>query len=481
MALVKFVSTDTAKFAALPSKDADTLYFVSDQCRIYKGDVAYSGGIYEAVSEFPALPQGPTAYAAAASTAKPNVLYLNTNTGEVRYFDGSTYKTLVKPFSNTVTNDENLVTGKAVTAYVASQIQALDKDGLLRRLSIVEGDISNLKKADETIRAEISAAKSEAIADAQKKVNDLANGQVATNKTDITTLKSGKADKANTIKGYGITDAYTKTETDSQINQAIANADHLKREIVERLPEISAANEHTIYMVKKGTGTDKQKYDEYMLISTTVEGQTQKSFEKIGDSAVDLQGYATETFVNNKIAELDVADTAVEGQYVSAVSEADGKIKVTRAALPKVDTLTEGTANGTVAFNNSDVKVHGLNSAAYVNVNTLASAAQGAKADSALQANDVVTGTDNGTIKVKGTSVAVHGLGSAAYANSEAFDGKGAANQAKIDAIADAEGKIRTVKSEAAADAKNKADAAQQEAIKQAKAYAEQLLSWTTL
>ena len=481
MALVKFVSTDTAKFAALPSKDADTLYFVSDQCRIYKGDVAYSGGIYEAVSDFPALPQDSMAYAAAASTAKPNVLYLNTNTGEVRYFDGSAYKTLVKPFSNTVANDDKLVTGKAVTAYVASQIQALDKDGLLRRLSTVETDVSNLKKADETIRTEISNAKTEAISEAQKKITELANGQVTTNKNDIASLKSGKADKTDTLKGYGITNAYTKTETDSKINEAIANADHLKREIVERLPEISAANEHTIYMVKKGAGTDQQKYDEYMLISTMIDGQAQKSFEKIGDSAVDLQGYATETFVNNKIADLDVTDNAIEGQYVSAVSEADGKIKVTRAALPKADTLTEGTVNGTVAFNGSSVKVHGLNSAAYVDVKTLATAEQGAKADSALQANDVVTGTDNGTIKVKGTPVAVHGLGSAAYVNSSEFDSKGAASQAKSEAIADAEGKIRTAKSEAAKDAQDKATAAQQEAIKQAKAYAEQLLSWTTL
>lgn len=38
--------------------------------------------------------------------------------------------------------------------------------------------------------------------------------------------------------------------------------------------------------------------------------------------------------IDEKIAALDVADTAVAGQYVSAVSETDGKITVTRAALP---------------------------------------------------------------------------------------------------------------------------------------------------
>ena len=63
---------------------------------------------------------------------------------------------------------------------------------------------------------------------AQSKVDALANGQVATNKTDIATLKSGKADKSTTLSGYGITDAYTKAQTDSAITTAVANADHLE-------------------------------------------------------------------------------------------------------------------------------------------------------------------------------------------------------------------------------------------------------------
>ena len=64
------------------------------------------------------------------------------------------------------------------------------------------------------------------------------------------------------------------------------------------------------------------------------------------------------------INDLDVADTAVTGQYVSAVSETDGKISVTRADLPTY-TLASGSANGTVAFNGADVAVTGLGSAAF--------------------------------------------------------------------------------------------------------------------
>ena len=117
---------------------------------------------------------------------------------------------------------------------------------------------------------------------------------------------------------------------------------------------------------------------------------------------------------------LDVEDTAVTGKYVSAVSEADGKISVTRADLPTY-TLASGSANGTVAFNGADVAVTGLGSAAYTDSKDYATAAQGTKADSALQAADIATGSANGTISVKGSDIAVHGLGSAAYTEASAY------------------------------------------------------------
>lgn len=95
--------------------------------------------------------------------------------------------------------------------------------------------------------------------------------------------------------------------------------------------------------------------------------------------------------IKTAIEKLDVTDTAVTGKYVSAVSETDGKITVTRADLPTY-TLATGTANGTVKFNDTDVSVKGLSSAAYTESSAYATAAQGGKADSALQS--VSKGTD---------------------------------------------------------------------------------------
>ena len=117
---------------------------------------------------------------------------------------------------------------------------------------------------------------------------------------------------------------------------------------------------------------------------------------------------------------LDVTDTAVTGKYVSAVSEVDGKVVVSREDLPTY-TLASGSANGTVAFNGADVAVTGLGSAAYTDSKAYATAEQGTKADSALQASDIATGATNGHISVKGTDVAVKGLGSAAYTEASAY------------------------------------------------------------
>ena len=59
--------------------------------------------------------------------------------------------------------------------------------------------------------------------------------------------------------------------------------------------------------------------------------------------------------IENAINALDKADAAVEGQYVSAVSQADGVITVTRAALPTIPDVE--VAQGTVTPESGEVAV----------------------------------------------------------------------------------------------------------------------------
>lgn len=228
---------------------------------------------------------------------------------------------------------------------------------------------------------------------AQSKVDALEKGQVATNKNDIAALKTGKADKSTTLAGYGIGDAYTKGQTDSAIKSAIANSGHLKRTIVTQLPEASAADEHTIYMIKKSSPDGTNAYDEYMVVN---ESGTKK-LEKVGDSKVDLTNYATKTEVQT-----------AKSQAISTAS-------------------TDATTKSNNALASAKSYADGL-------AENYATAAQGAKADTALQKASITSGATNGSIAVGGTDVAVKGLGSAAYVATTAFDAAGVA-EAKVNAL----------------------------------------------
>lgn len=242
---------------------------------------------------------------------------------------------------------------------------------------------------------------------AQTKVDELATGQVKTNKDDIATLKSGKADKSTTLAGYGIGDAYTKTQTDSAIQTAVANADHLKREIVSALPEVEEADEHTIYMVGTGDGSEDSAYEEYMLING--------GFEKIGSSEVDLTNYALKSYV----------DSAKSEAISTAGTNADSKIST------KVGDIGGSTVKQYVDQAETDA-VNTAKSYADGLAGNYATKAQGAKADTALQKADVTSGTANGTIAVKGTDVAVKGLASAAYKVAGAASGNVPVNGAAL-------------------------------------------------
>lgn len=59
---------------------------------------------------------------------------------------------------------------------------------------------------------------------------------------------------------------------------------------------------------------------------------------------------SVDTKISNAINALDVNDTAVAGKYVSAVSEANGKITVTRASLPTVQTVSVSDSKNSVTI-----------------------------------------------------------------------------------------------------------------------------------
>lgn len=548
MAQVKFIATDLVKYNSLAVKDPNTLYFIGGGVnQIFKGDQCFSGGVYETVDAFPAT-----------DTAKQNVLYVHKTTGEVRFYDGSAFQTVVLPKATTISDASTaaeLATAKSVADYVKTTIANLNTGALADRVTAVEGKAADNEAAINVINGEGEGSIKKAVADAKKSAIDTAAAdattkantalsdaktyadgkkteavqdaaaettrQVGAAKSELQAEIDKKANKATTLAGYGIGDAYTKTEVDTHITSAVANAHHLKREIVAQLPEVSAANEDTIYMVPDSgsadaAGSNKSVYTEYMLING--------AFDRIGTSDTDLSNYFTKTQVTDAIATAKSeaatdaqtkADAAKDAAIAAAQTDATTKANAAKEAAiaeagkkadtaeknakayadglaknyataeqgAKADTalqaadVVEGTVNGAISVKGSSVKVHGLGTAAYAATSAFATAAQGTKADTAVQAADVISGTANGTISVKGTDVAVKGLGSAAYQNSNAFDASGAAAGALSEAKTYADTKKSEAIEAAEADATTKAN----NALKSAKEFAQSLIEWGTL
>ena len=186
--------------------------------------------------------------------------------------------------------------------------------------------------------------------------------------------------------------------------------------------------------------------------------------EILADNKVNME-YARATGVEGSLSNLT---TTAKDNLVAAINEVAG------TAGSAVQSVAEGSTNGTVSVNGADVAVHGLGSAAFTDstaydaagaastaeqnakdyadslAGDYATAAQGALAESAVQS--VVEGSTNGTVSVDGTDVAVHGLGSAAYTASTAYDAAGAASTAEQNAKDYADGLASNYDAAGAAD-----------------------------
>ena len=182
---------------------------------------------------------------------------------------------------------------------------------------VIFEQVENLKATIEAIQAKLDNLTGEGEGSIKKALADA--------KAYTDTAVAGKADKATTLAGYGIADAYTKEATDAAIASAIVKADHLKRAIVNVLPAVDEADANTIYMVPVD-----DHYDEYILVVAS----EVKKFEKIGDSKVDLSDYATKDEVATaKQAAIDAAAT-------DAQTKADAAQAAAIAAAVEKDTAT---------------------------------------------------------------------------------------------------------------------------------------------
>ena len=166
---------------------------------------------------------------------------------------------------------------------------------------------------------------------------------------------------------------YSKIEVETYVAQQIANAGHLKRVVVEQLPDVSIAQANTIYMIKKAGGGiaswGKNIYEEYMVING--------EWELLGNSQVDLTDYAKTDYVDNKTKNKADKATTLEGYGITdaftkgetysrtEISELIGQITGGESAADVLAKLNEYTGTNNERVGKVEGRVETLEKAGY--------------------------------------------------------------------------------------------------------------------
>lgn len=310
-----------------------------------------------------------------------------------------------------------------------------DVDELLGLSGVVIGDVYNIIEAgtlnDEPFEAGSNFVATKAGAGNQAEMWDKLGGTIDLSeyaKTEAIASTYATKSEVSTLSGK-VTANTTAISTlngsgEGSVSKAVSDA------IASEVERANAA-----YDTKGSAAAVKTAVDAY-----TVNGVAISSNPTLSGNNVSLSSsYAVaETYSAPAIGDkLDVAISKLAKGIADA--SANGVLSFggqTGAITVDTATSTNGAVKFTMSGKNLTGTVNGLKSAAYTDASAYATAAQGTKADSALQQSSITSGSVNGTIAVSGSDVAVKGLGSAAYTEASAYDTKGSAASAETNAKA---------------------------------------------
>lgn len=329
-------------------------------------------------------------------------------------------------------------------------------------------------------------------------------GEIAQSK--VTGLESALASKASTTDLSAVratADAaapqattYTKTEVDDKVSTAVGSVYKMKGSVnnataLQTLTEVAIGDTYNVIAAGSLNGEPFEAGSNFVAIKAGAGNQT-KMWDKLG-GIIDLSAYAKSTDVANtyatktavtseiatKIGTLDKADTAVKDQVVSAVSEMNGIITVSRRALVETDiptieitkisglsttlsgkvetstTVNDKALSQNITLAGEDILVGGTGT--YKDNNLQAAIeAMDSRITSAAAAGVQSFGEKTGAITLKATAstngsvnltmsnnelqAAIVGLNSAAYVATSAFDAAGSASGALTSAKSYADG-----------------------------------------
>lgn len=263
---------------------------------------------------------------------------------------------------------------------------AVDENNVV---TVTEDDIASaqlLGTATDGSTAKTAFGKIAAEADRATKAEGSLNTRVTSIETLITSDKDGTINKVSEVidwfKDVEEGEGGAKLVADVAANKAAIGTKTVENtnSIYKRIEDLEA-KKHTVSDVTAATG----KYvsgvhvaeDGALTIDQTELAATNINATAIdaGDETVAVEGDKVSTQIaslaksikaaaktaDDAIKALDVEDTAVVGQYVSAVSETDGKITVTRADLPTLSVKTGSEQFAAVNNHEVEIKTTALN------------------------------------------------------------------------------------------------------------------------
>ena len=191
---------------------------------------------------------------------------------------------------------------------------------------------------------------------------------------------------------------------DAELKQFVEEADNALGERVQDLEEVIFGGEGAedgIDKIKSDIAANKEAIDK-LNGGVDEEGSVAKA---VADEAALRE--SADTAINGRIDALAAvvgapeSDTEATGIFkvieenekttASALTDLDTRLQEVESKKDSIESalqasdFTTGSANGTISVKGTDVKVKGLGSAAYTEASAYATAAQGAKADTAYQ------------------------------------------------------------------------------------------------
>lgn len=260
------------------------------------------------------------ASAAADQLATARAIELSGDATGSADFDGSKAINIVTTLANS-----------GVTAGTYTKVKVDAKGRVTEGLSLEASDIPALTLAkitdagalaakDKILRTDLDATLEQNIVDLESASHTHNNKTVL---DGITSAKieawdkvANKADKATTLAGYGITDAYTKTEIDGKLGGAF----HYKGSYDTFAALIAAVTEPSVgdvYNIKTAGGTDSQgvaiKAGDNVVCKTAKTGDTAAEWDVLAGT-VDLSAYYNKTETDSKIKDAkDALQGSIDG------------------------------------------------------------------------------------------------------------------------------------------------------------------------